>query len=288
MCWNPKILCFLANFHDKLRADSQVGEITVYQQRWSCMRVEQYFKSLTAELEALRDRVRFIIENKHWQTDGEWKESVVRQVLRRHLGASTAVGRGFVVSAAGSSHQLDVLIHDSAKPVLFRDGDLAFVTPDAVVGIIEVKSRATPSIVATAATKLAEDMAIVRDSGNSDAFAGIFSFEVDGGGPEAYLEAVCSAAEHWNNRVDFTCLGCSRFLRYWHLNPEDERRAYEAWQSYALPDTAAGYFVHNIIDAVSPSSVFRNQEVWFPPGGKQIYRDGEILARWVKQPPQAP
>jgi len=133
------------------------------------MRVEEYFKSLTVELESLKDRVRFLIENQHWQTDGEWKESVVRQVLRRHLGTSTAVGRGFVVSAHGSSHQLDVLMFDALKPVLFRDGDLAFVTPDAVVGIIEVKARATPSIVANAAAKLAEDMALVRDPGNSRA-----------------------------------------------------------------------------------------------------------------------
>src|SRR5207247_7542241 len=130
------------------------------------MRVEEYFRSLTVELEALKDRVRHLINDKHWQTDGEWKESVVRQVLRRHLPASTDVGRGFVVTAESASHQLDVLIRDVSKPVLFRDGDLAFVTPDAVVGVIEVKARATPAIIARAAAKLATDMAIVRKAAN--------------------------------------------------------------------------------------------------------------------------
>lgn len=122
------------------------------------MRIDDYFRSLTAEVEALRDRVRQLIENRHWQTDGEWKESVIRQVLRRHLPASAQVGRGFVVTGRRTSHQIDVLVFDSAKPVLFRDADLAFVTPDAVLGAIEVKSRTTAGTVATAAEKLATDM----------------------------------------------------------------------------------------------------------------------------------
>ncbi len=53
------------------------------------------------------------------------------------------------MTADDASSQLDVLLFDATKPVLFRDGDLAFVTPDAVVGIIEVESRATPFIVNT-------------------------------------------------------------------------------------------------------------------------------------------
>src|SRR3990172_8423163 len=110
------------------------------------MRTEHYFRSLALEMDALKDRVRHLIESEHWQTDGEWKESVVRQMLRRHLPASVTVGRCFVVGASQASHQLDVLIYDSSKPVLFRDGDLAFVTPDAVVGVIEVKARATPTL----------------------------------------------------------------------------------------------------------------------------------------------
>jgi hypothetical protein len=236
-------------------------------------------------LEALKDRVRFLIEDRHWQTDGEWKESVLRQVLRRHLGGAMSVGRGFVVSSAGSSHQLDILIFDSSKPVLFRDGDLAFVTPDAVVGVIEVKTRATPAVLATSASKLAQDMELVRTPGNSKAFAGIFAFESEPAPPETYLGALADAAEHHDNRVDFACLGCSRFLRYWHLNPENERHFYEGWQSYALSNMAAGYFLHNVIDAVSPTSVFRNEDVWFPTAGSQGFRDGEILARWPSQRP---
>jgi uncharacterized protein DUF6602 len=249
------------------------------------MRIEEYLLSLAAEVDALRDRVRHLIDDRNWQTDGEWKESVIRQVLRRHLPASVSVGRGFVVTATDVSHQIDVLIFDSSKPILFRDGDLAFVTPDAVLGIIEVKSRATPPIIAEAAAKLAPDMLFVRLHPNSRAFAGVFAFEGDRDEPGAYLRAVAQAAARWENRVDFVCVGRSRFIRYWHLNPEDERHFYEGWRSYDLPGSAPGYFIHNVIDAVSPDSVFRNRDVWFPSGGKEPFRDGEILGTWPSQRP---
>lgn len=249
------------------------------------MRIEDYFRSVTVEVEALKDRVRHLIEDHHWQTDGEWKESVIRQVLRRHLPTSVSVGRGFVVTATSVSHQLDVLIFDSSKPVLFRDGDLAFVTPDAVLGAIEVKSRATPAILAAAAAKLAEDILLVRLHPNSRAFAGVFAFEDGGGDSAAYLDVVAKAAPRWDSRLDFVCIGTSRFIRYWHLNPENERHFYEGWHSYALPGTAPGYFVHNVIDAVSPDSVFGNKEVWFPCGGKESFLDGDILGRWPSQRP---
>jgi hypothetical protein len=238
-------------------------------------------------MDALKDRVRFLIESQHWQTDGEWKESVVRQMLRRHLPASVTVGRGFVVSASQASHQIDVLIYDSSKPVLFRDGDLAFVTPDAVIGVIEVKSRATPTILRDAAVKLATDMGFVRRHPNSEAFAGFLAFEEDGGSTPAYLEAVSHSAETWDDRLDFASIGRCRFIRYWHLDPQDERHFYEGWHSYALPDTAPGFFIHNVIDAVSPQSVFSNKEVWFPHGNKEVFFDGSILGRWPSQRPRS-
>lgn len=249
------------------------------------MRLAEYFRSLTDETDALKNRVRYLIEDRHWQTDGEWKESLIRQVLRRYLPASVSVGRGFVVTAAHSSHQLDILIFDSSKPVLFRDGDLAFVTPDAVIGAIEVKSRTTPVLFADAAAKLGEDMALVRSSPNANAFAGIFAFEAEGGTSRAYLDAVSEASPQWRNRLDFASLGRSRFIRYWHLSPENERYFYEGWHSYNLPETAPGYFVHNIIDAISPESVLRNNDVWFPAGGKESFKDGEIFGTWPSQRP---
>ena len=56
------------------------------------MNVREYFQSLSQEIGALKHRVRHLIEDAHWQTDGEWKETVVRQVLRRHLSSTDLAG----------------------------------------------------------------------------------------------------------------------------------------------------------------------------------------------------
>jgi hypothetical protein len=245
------------------------------------MNVRDYFESLGQELDALKNRVRYLIADAHWQTDGEWKESVLRQVLRRHLPDHAVVGRGFVVDGETATHQIDILIHDGSKPVLFRDGDLVFVTPDAVLGIIEVKSRVSPTTFAEAAQKIASDIGLVRLHANIRAFAAVFAFEAEPATAERYLEATADAAARWNDRLDFAAIGPDRFHKYWNEDPQRPTRPYSSWHSYQLPRLASGYFIHNVVDAVSPESVFRNSEVWFPAAGKEPYRDGTIRAAWA-------
>jgi len=56
------------------------------------MLTSNYFESLATELDALKNRVRNFIQDRHWQTDGEWKESVLRAFLRRNLPKSVQIG----------------------------------------------------------------------------------------------------------------------------------------------------------------------------------------------------
>lgn len=244
------------------------------------MDVRAYFESLGLELEALKKRVRYVIAGAHWQTDGEWKESAMRQILRRHLPANAVVGRGFVVSNDAVSTQIDVLIRDASKPVVFSDGDLACVTPDAVLGIIEVKSSLVASQCRDAALKLASNIELVRLHPNSKAVAGLFSFE-SSSSPDAILSGVADAATTWNQRVDFLAAGGSTFVKYWHLQPPNERRAYETWHLYHMPGLSAGYFVHNVIDSICPESTLTNQQVWFPSDGKEQYLVGTRRSQWA-------
>ena len=74
------------------------------------MNVPEYFESISLDLNALKNRVRNFISDAHWQTDGEWKESVLRNILRRHLPKNIEVGRGFIVRPEDCSTQIDVLI----------------------------------------------------------------------------------------------------------------------------------------------------------------------------------
>ena len=246
------------------------------------MDVQNYFISLSRECNALKDRVRHLINDQHWLTDGEWKESVIRQVLRRNLPATVKLSRGFVVSGARESHQLDVLVHDASKPVVFQDGDLAFVTPDAVLGVIEVKSRITAYTFEESARKLARDMSMVRRHPNSKAFAAIFAFDGDGPPGQTLVDILARVAPTWNERIDFAAVGDSTFLKYWDFHPSDILEMYECWHSYSMPGLAAGYFVHNVVDSISPRSVFSNEEVWFPAEGKEPYRDGCVRSAWAR------
>lgn len=105
------------------------------------MNIENYFKNLTIELESLKDRVRLYIEDAHWQSDGEWKESVLRTTLKRHLPKNVGVGRGFIVNFEQATTQIDILLYDNSKPILFQDGDFIIITPDSAKGVIEVKTK---------------------------------------------------------------------------------------------------------------------------------------------------
>lgn len=101
----------------------------------------KYHQSIADELKATQNRVRNLIGDRHWQTDGEHKESILRTVLRARLPSSLLVGRGFICFREGPSTQIDILITDANKPTLFKDGDLVIVTPDCVRAVIEVKTK---------------------------------------------------------------------------------------------------------------------------------------------------
>jgi hypothetical protein len=105
------------------------------------MDTNAYFRSLTAEITALKDRIRNFIGDAHWLSDGLWKESVVKAILRRYLRGAAGIGSGFVVTDKGPTTQIDILVYDLTKPVLFCDGDFVIITADAALGLIEVKTR---------------------------------------------------------------------------------------------------------------------------------------------------
>lgn len=81
------------------------------------MNVAQHFRSITSELESLKDRVRNFIANQHWLTDGEWKESVLRTVIAQRLPDTVKIGRGFVLTEQGPATQCDIMLYRSDRPV---------------------------------------------------------------------------------------------------------------------------------------------------------------------------
>jgi hypothetical protein len=64
------------------------------------MAIEQNFlefrESIGDTLTIEKDRVRKLIGSKHWPTDGEHKESILRKVIRSFVPEIFHIGHGFV------------------------------------------------------------------------------------------------------------------------------------------------------------------------------------------------
>lgn len=244
------------------------------------MNAVKYFESISDELVALKDRVRnFLSECPNWVADGEWKESVLRTLLRRNLPSSIRVGRGAVVSRNGNSRQIDLLIYSAESPVLFSDGDLVFVTPDAVSGIIEVKTRLDAKVqFEKALSQLADQVRASRDDGNRSKFVGLFCYDSRLSISSA-LQCIWSLAQGPDGiEVDLVCLGANHFIKLWKVKVDEACHASREWAAYSFDRRSAGYFIHNVIHALAPESVDANHDVWFPSEGKEFYRTHTVTS----------
>ncbi|MGF6774867.1 DUF6602 domain-containing protein [Paraburkholderia sp. GAS334] len=238
------------------------------------MDVTLYLKSITAECEALQDRVRYFIDDGHWPTDGAWKESILRALISRTIPSTFSVASGFVLTESGPSKQIDVLVYDNTIPVLYRGGDLVFVTPSACAAIIEVKSSLRANSFLAAIQKVADDSELIlRYPRTRRLFTGVFSYDFHGGDPVRLLEHLDNAAQRSRNRlINHVSLGKSRFIKFWRQDPSNSRdREYESWHHYQLNAMAPGYFLHNLMSHLANDNLIRGNDVWFPPEGKEIY-----------------
>jgi hypothetical protein len=240
------------------------------------MNIARHFLSITAELESTKDRVRNFIAGHHWLTDGEWKESVLRTVIGQRLPDTVRIGRGFVLTENGPTTQCDILLYRADRPVLFRDADLVFLTPEAVLGVVEVKSRATKEVLRASIEKLA---LIGRHLGRHSEHCclGLFSYEVEGDPRNWYSELLPALCTHPSEVVHLINLGCSSFARWWQYSPTESSDAhYECWHSYRLTDMSAGYFIANLIDKVIPDKVPLDERFWYPERSKESRRVDRI------------
>jgi hypothetical protein len=240
------------------------------------MNIENYFTSVTKEFESLKNRVRDFINDAHWQTDGEWKESVLRSILKRHMPDTYKIGRGFVITKEEISSQIDILIYDSSKPILYQDGDLVFITPDSAKVIIEVKTKLTYQTFENTLDKLCSNIALIIKNGGRKCSSGLFCYEDDLNDYNRVLEILYNKVEEKQKRIiKYISIGNSNFIRYWAKDPLNQRRSHEKWHLYLLENKAPAYFINNIIEDVCESSVMLNQEMWYPRDGKEPNKTNE-------------
>lgn len=237
------------------------------------MNITEYFTSLSTECDALKNRVRNFIEDAHWLSDGEWKESVLRTMIKRSTANSCSVGRGFIVKKEVSSTQTDILVYDSFRPILYQDNDLVFIPPISCKGIIEVKTRINRYDLFDNLNKLSDTAQFVLDSEpNLNLFVGLFAYDTNYRDLDSLriLEALQNSAIGNSRRViNHVCLGKSIFAKYWETHPVLGTPNYNSWRVYYLRNMSVGYFLHNLMSYVANRNLIGNDNVWFPEGGKE-------------------
>jgi len=237
-----------------------------------------YHKSVAEEIEVLKNRVSYLIP--HNLTRGEWKEAILRAVLRRHLPETFRVGRGFIVTRDLSSTQIDVLILKNNKPTLFRDGDLFITSPDAPGAIVEVKSRIQGGKKWKEVVEgIAENVSICNNTSGYKIWAGIFAYDGEKSQIEHALDALCDVYKS-NIVINCVTIGKDYFIRYFRANEIEEGE--ENWNSkprfkaYKLTGLSSSYFVGNLIDAMCDIDNPTTGNTWFAySNGKQA--EGELI-----------
>lgn len=116
---------------------------------------ERFYLSLANEMSAKLRRVGTFTN--HAPSIGAYHEEVLKAVLRSMLPDRFSVKTGFAFSPnLGTSQQGDILIIDENHPAAyhFREGEFAVALPEAVVCVIEVKTKLTKRTFQEAMTSL--------------------------------------------------------------------------------------------------------------------------------------
>jgi hypothetical protein len=246
------------------------------------MNRESHLRSLTEEIHALKNRVRDIIGPAHWQSDGEWKESVLRTALRRHVPRTVCVGRAFVVGKNELTRQIDILLYRSDCPILYQDADFVLLTPDAVLATIEVKTRQTNAqLIETIENAVSNTKVIVDGVSIRSPFTGVFVYEGLKINTDQILKRLDALAEDWNDpTVNALCVGKSLFMRFWEDAPSPPgKQVRNVWRTYYMENMAPAYFAYSVVDSVVQSGYSGTRCIWFPGVGKDKFMTNECARK---------
>lgn len=234
-----------------------------------------FHKSTAREILANKDRVRNLIN--HWGEDGRYKEAVLKSVIQRFLPERYRIGSGFVVRKGNNreehhpSKQLDIIIYDTSYPVLFKEGDFVILTADSVSAIIEVKANLTNQGVTQVIDQSNENGLFIyqaKSDNNKPFFNGIFSFESTVNNYQRIVDQIAHSTNqisglqnHEKYCVNHIALNKDWFYKFWPTYfIEDGRGQY----LYEITDLAFSFFISNLMDYLSGSSVINNSSIWFP------------------------
>lgn len=109
-----------------------------------------FLGSWSDELTAQSQRVRDLIGDVHWLSDGNHKEAILRSFLRRYMPSTLTVATGFAINPAHSlriTRQQDILICDLRDQAPFLAQEDFYIVPStSVTATMEVKSTLSSAV----------------------------------------------------------------------------------------------------------------------------------------------
>ena len=237
---------------------------------------KEFQKSITKELDTIKNRVRNLIGSSHWGEEGRYKEAILRNVIKRFLPSNLSIGTGFVIKKNNGntqiSNQIDIIIYENTVPVLFSEGDFVITTYKNVKGIIEVKTKIKNNQLQEIIQKAETNGKLIRNN----IFNGIFSYEYEDNINSENMDQVIKRAKGYVNHIS---LGPDVFIRFWkkenrfRLHPPVKNCQNDFYNIYKLEGLSFSYFISNLLELTCSSSL--DDRWWFLHpivGTKEIYR----------------
>lgn len=145
--------------------------------------LKAFFESQSRELAAKANRVRQLIGDTHWYTDGAFKEAILLEAIRQRLPAGMDAHRGFVLSAdlSGSSKEQDCIVLDRhASAPIFEAVDFRMVNPHGVSALVSVKTKLKKEEFVDATVGLASALQVIaKEPLAGNPFIAVFFFDED-------------------------------------------------------------------------------------------------------------
>jgi hypothetical protein len=212
----------------------------------------EYFRSISAELASKANRIRQLIGDSHFLSDGHHKEYLLQSVIERFLPATFVCSRGFVVRDSQlkiRSKEQDLLIIDTRMHApLFRESGVIVTFPENVRAVISVKSTLSSNSVNDALDGLAS---IPDIDSTSPLWHGIFAFGADKGWdakPQNFVNWLKKSQTSNDDSSRLTSWRCGAIacdaLLFITKNQVDKR---EQIRAYAT-DLAAALFIAELTD----------------------------------------
>lgn len=204
----------------------------------------KYQRSISNEIISAKDRIRDLIGGVHYGEDGRYKEILLRNIITSQLPKFAAAGTGFVLGENQISTQIDIIIFRKDFPLIFQCSDFVIVPKEAVLGIIEVKTRLNIGDFAEVYCKAHNNGLMV----GTHIFNGIFVYENDLrlDIPSQKIKKTC---QHYYGYVNNVAFGTSYFMKYWS-NGQSWDHKDSRYHIYKITDLAFGYFISNLVEDI--------------------------------------